>query len=44
MTLSEAYSEPSQTSRMECFAKIVKSLTIFAKHFILTGSEYASVW
>ena len=30
------------TSRMECFAKIVKSLTIFAKHFILTGSECAS--
>ena len=38
----ETYSEPCQTSKMECFAKIVngcKPLTIFAKHAIrcLTG-------
>ena len=34
---SEVYSEPCQTSKMECFAKIVsgwKSLTIFAKYSI----------
>ena len=42
------YSEPSETSQMELFAKIVDSvqpLTIFAKHFILGvshGYVYAS--
>ena len=33
----EAYSESCQTSKMECFAKIVngyKLLTVFAKHSI----------
>ena len=45
---SMAYSEPYQTSKMECFAKIVntfQALTIFAKGSILDiwqGSEYAS--
>ena len=37
-TISESHSEPSQTSTMKCYAKIVKSwkpVTIFAKHFIL---------
>ena len=44
----EAYSEPCQISKMECFSKIVKgclSLTIFAKCSILDvwqGSEYAT--
>ena len=43
----ETYTEPSQTSKMELFAKIVNSwkpLTIFAKCFILDTrqcSEYA---
>ena len=46
---TEAYSEPCQTSKMQCFAKIViaeKALTIFPKNSILDiwqGSEYASV-
>ena len=35
---SEAYSEPSQTSKMERFANIVKTLHLRC----LTGSEYAS--
>ena len=45
---TEAYSEPSQTSKMDSFAKIVNGvqpLIIFAKHSILDvwqGSEYAS--
>ena len=45
--MTQAYSGPSQVSKMECFAKIVnswKSLTIFAKRSILDawqGSEYA---
>ena len=45
--MSEAYSEPCQTSKMELFAKIVngqKPFTIFVKHFIWgvwQGSEYA---
>ena len=44
----ETYSEHWQTSKMECFAKIVNSwklLTFFVKHAILDvwqGSEYAS--
>ena len=44
----EALSEPSQTSKMEHFAKLVnyrKPLTIFAKGSILDfwlGSKYAS--
>ena len=44
----EAYSEPCQTSKMGCFAKIVdgsKPLTIFAKRSILIvwqGPEHAS--
>ena len=44
----KAYSEPCQTCKMECFAKIVKGLKqlpIFAKHSILDawqGSEYPS--
>ena len=35
---SDAYSEPYQTPKMECFAKIVtgkKALTFFIKHSIL---------
>ena len=46
----EVNSEPSQTSNMDLFAKIIngwKTLTIFAKRSILDiwlGSEYASVW
>ena len=46
--LLEAHSEPSQVSKMDLFAKIVKgwkSLTIFAKSSILDvclGSEYTS--
>ena len=46
--ISEAYSEPSWTSKMDLFAKIVNGwtpLTIFAKRSILDvrlGSEYAS--
>ena len=35
---SNAYSEPYQTPKMECFAKIVtgkKALTFFVKHSIL---------
>ena len=45
----EAYSKPCQTSKMECFAKIVngsKLKNYFVKHSILDisqGSEYASV-
>ena len=45
---TEAYSEPSRTSKMELFAKIVNSRTpliIFTKSSILDvwlGSEYAS--
>ena len=45
---SEVYSEPSQTSKMEIFAKIVnsqKSWTIFTESSILDvqlGSEYVS--
>ena len=44
----DTYSEPSRTSKMELFAKIVKGflpLTTFAKTSILDvplGSEYAS--
>ena len=44
------HSEPSQTSKMEIYAKIVNGrelLTIFAKSFILDvwlGSEYVSVY
>ena len=47
-SITEAYSEHCQTSRMERFMKIVngqKPLTIFAKCSILNvwqGSEYAS--
>ena len=46
---SEAHLEPSQTSKMEILAHIVKSwklLTIFAKNSILDiwlGFEYASI-
>ena len=42
---SEAYSEPCQTSKMECFAKMLnyqKPLTIFTKRSVLgvlQGSE-----
>ena len=45
----EAYSEPCQTSKMDCFVKIVISLnllTFFVRHSILDvwqGSKYASV-
>ena len=45
---SKGYSKPWQTSKMECFAKIVKyfyQLTIFGKRSILDvwqGSEYVS--
>ena len=45
---TEVYSEPSQTSKMEFFAKLgesFQSLTTFAKSSILDiclGSEYAS--
>lgn len=45
--MQEAYSEPYQRSKINCFAKIVntkKLLTIFTKHSILNvllGSEYA---
>ena len=47
LATAETYTEPSQTSKMELFAKIVNSckpLTIFAKCFILDTrqcSEYA---
>ena len=47
-TVSERYSEPSQTSKMELFVKVVQGwspLTISAKNFIinvLLSSEYAS--
>ena len=47
LATAETYSEPSQTSKMEFFAKIINSwkpLTIFAKCFILDTrqcSEYA---
>ena len=47
VTHSESHSEPSQTSRVELFTKIVngsKSLIVFARSFILDdwlGSEYA---
>ena len=43
------YSEPSETSKEELFAKIadcIQPLTIFAKHFILLvlqAYEYASI-
>ena len=46
---SQAYSEPCQTSKMECFEEVVNSwklLTYFAKLSILDvwqGSEYTSV-
>ena len=46
--LSEAYSEPSQTFKMERFSKMVNGwilLTFFAKNFILDvwlGSEHVS--
>ena len=51
MIESEAYSELSQTSKVEFFAKIVNSfkmITIFKKNFILDifdwqDSEYAPV-
>ena len=45
---SEAYSEPCQTSTVECFARIVNDfqhVTIFTKRSILDvlqGSEYTS--
>ena len=45
---TDAYSEPSRTSKLELFAKIFNSfspLTIFAKSFIADvrlGSEYTS--
>ena len=42
----EAYSEPSKTSKMERFAKIVngwRPLAFFVKFSILHGSEYVSV-
>ena len=48
--MSEAYSEPSQTSKMEILLKIVnviKSLTFFAESSILDvwlGSKYESVY
>ena len=48
MHVDTNYSEPSETSEMELFAKIVdcvQPLTIFAKHLILfvsQGYEYAS--
>ena len=38
MQMSEAYADPCQTSKMECFAKIVNDfqlLTISVKRFIL---------
>ena len=46
--LSETYSEPSETSKMELSAKMVDCIqrfTIYAKHLILRvsqGYEYAS--
>ena len=46
MCSPEAYSEPCQTSQMECFTKIINYLTIFAERSILDvwqGSEHASV-
>ena len=45
---AEVYSEPCQSSKIECYAKIVngwQQLTIFAKHSILDfchSSGYAS--
>ena len=48
MLISETYSEPCETSKVELFAKIVnglESLTIFVKNSILgiwQGSEYGS--
>ena len=48
--ISEAYSEPCQTSMMKLFAKIVnglKPVTIFGKNSILDiwqGSEYSFGW
>ena len=48
IVVSEAYSEPSQTSKIELFEKVVNGfqpLTIFEKSSILDvwqGSEYAS--
>ena len=47
--LAEAYSEPSQTSKMELCVKLVNSLqplTLFLKNSILDvwlGCEYASI-
>ena len=49
LNIPEAYSEPSITSKMELFPKIVKgktSLSIFAKSFTLDvrlESEYVSI-
>lgn len=46
--MPEAYAEPYQRYKMQCFAKIVntkKPLTMFAKHYLLdvwAGSEYTS--
>ena len=46
--MPEAYAEPYQRYKMQCFAKIVntkKLLTMFAKHYLLDvwrGSEYTS--
>ena len=46
--ITETYSEPSETSKMEVFVKIVdciQPLTIFEKHFllgVLQGYEYDS--
>ena len=39
--LSETYSEPSETSKMElsAIADCIQPLTIFAKHFILGVSQ-----
>ena len=45
LLVEEAYSEPSRTSKMGLFAKIVNYLTIVAKSSILDdrlGSEYTS--
>ena len=36
--ITEVYSEPSRTSKMELFAKTVNSLTILAKKAHLRGS------
>ena len=45
MEYGELHSKLSQTSKMECFAKIVNGfqlLTNFAKQLILQVSEYAA--